>query len=387
MSKDKLRIQKNATQAINSPDIDEKDEVPAGVVNEWAWYQWNKLSKSKILTDEYRIVKTSDPDIEIDLLAPFHVSKKRCGHLPQSEIEELERKVKACKVVQGKLIALKNKAFGIKQKGPHSFSESILDPRVSELIELFGRFYSLDEVLKVVVHEWGYPVTKSLLTRFRNRHIDKIKERQEEFKRDYSDIRLGYKRSRLDELQWLYGTRRDKYIATQSQSDYKLLLQTLEAIKKEVEIDVLRIEGDINHKVETTINVHVQKDLFKDMTINDIIIGRVAAKSGLNAAYMIERLHTSYYSKHSGFNPGEKHALEEEINYPSSIVYNWESIKRKHTEEKHLIDEKRKPEVIEDAKIIEDSNSIKEALLARVKKAKGDVNEAKSRIEKRSKEE
>jgi hypothetical protein len=385
MSEDKRRIRENKTKEVIQPEIEKEDRVPPGVKNEEAWYQYMKLRNATIMNEDYRIVKTSDPNTEIDLITPAVTFRKRYKHLPEEEKNEIERRAKAIKVVLGKLASLKNKAFGIQQKGQYSFSETILDPRVSELIELFGRFYSTEEVHKVVVDDWGYPVSRDLIGRFQKRHIDKIKERQEEFKRDYSDIRLGYKRSRLDELEWLYRTRKEKYEQSHSAADYKLLLQTLEAIKKEVEVDVLRIEGDINHKIETTINVHVQQDLFKDMTINDIIVGRVAAKAGLNAAYMIERLHTSYYAKHSGFNPGDKHASEEEISYPSSIVYNWEAIKKKHTEEKRLLDEQKKPTVIEDAQVIEDSNNIKEALLARVKKAKGDVNEAKGRIEDREK--
>lgn len=381
MSDKDLRNQKNATKEVHYPDNSKESKVPPGVKDEEAWYKWQEMRESTIMKEEFRIIETSDPFLKIDLCIPAGTMRKRMGHLPQEEQATIEKRAKAVKVVQGKIAALKQKAFGIKQKGLYSMSESILDPQTGELIEYFGRFYSIEEVHKIVVQEWGYPVSKDLIGRFRKRHLDKIKERQEEYKRDYSDIRLGYKRSRLEELEWIYKIRKSRYEETQSQSDEKLMLQIIKQIKDEVEKDVLRIEGDINHKVETTINLHVQQDLFQSMTINDIIIGRIAARQGLNAAYLVERLHKSFYSRYSGFGDIDKHTNDEEVSYPSALVYNWDAIEKKHKEDKAKLEESKKPTSITDAKIVSDADVLKESLIAKLKKKQGDINESQSRVE------
>ncbi len=379
MSDKKRRIQKNSTLEIKEPDITKEDPIPPGVKDERAWYDWMKMKESTILNEDFRIIETSDPHIVIDLCAGLNVIRKRTEHLPEKEREDIENRTKAMRVVMGKVASLKQKAFGVKQKGFYSSSESILDPKTGELIEYFGRFYSVDEVHKIVVDEWGYPVSKDLINRFRKRHLDKIQERQEEYKRDYSDIRLGYKKSRLEELEYLYNDRKERYQAYPNTSNYNLLLKTIKQIKEEVEIDTLRIEGNINHNIEVTLNMHVQQELFREMTINDIIIGRVAAQRNLNAAYLIERLHSSFYSKHSGFLPGDRHVYDEEIQYPSQIVYNWEKIEKLHKSGE--LDKAKKPVIMIEDKEKTDAEILKESLMARIKQAKGDINESQSRVD------
>lgn len=384
MENDKYK-EKERSKLVN-PEHDSKGEIPPGVQNEEAWYKWTKLQEDYLSNDDFTQHQTSDPLVIIDLKTTMNVVRSKTKHLPKEEREEIEKRAKAVRVLMGKGSALKAKAFGVRQGGYYTMSESMLDPRAGELIEYFGRFYSAKEVQKIVVDDWGYPCSMKQLQTFRKNNLDKIKERQEEYKRDYSDIRLGYKRSRLEELEWLYKTRKDKYEATQSQQDYRLLLQTLDAIKKEVEVDVLRIEGDINHKIETTINVHVQQELFKDMTINDIIVARVAAKQGLNSAFLIERLHKSFYARHSGFGTGDRHIHEEEVQYPSTIVYNWGEIEKMHREEKDKLNEQKKPLEITDTKVVQKSQSIKDALMARIKQSKKDVNRSQSRVDEKDEE-
>ena len=63
-------------------------------------------------------------------------------------------------------------------------------------------------------------------------NITKIKELQENFKKDYSDIRLGYKGSRLEELQYIYNNRKSIYSKSNSREDEKELMTLIESIKK-----------------------------------------------------------------------------------------------------------------------------------------------------------
>ncbi len=382
---DTLRKQKNSTAEVIPTSIGRENKVPPGVTNEEAWYRWQTLMDSDLMKKEKRIHQTSDELLEVDLMVPLGTIRSRIKHLPKEEQEAIEKRTKAYRVLAGKIAAMKNKAFGIKQKGLYSHSEKILDPRVTEIVEYFGRFFSVDEVLKIVRDDWGYPVNKNLIHRFRNAHLDKIKERQEDYKRDYSDIRLGYKKSRLEELEYIYRTRKSKYETSFSQNDEKLMLAILKQIRDEVEVDTLRVEGDFNHNIDVTINMHVQQEAFKEMTINDIIIGRVAARQNISAAYLVERLHKSFYAKHSGFGNSDKHVNDEEVQYPSSIVYNWSKIEEMHQKNAHKIEEARRPKDIEDAQIISETSTLKDSLLAKVRAKREALNGVESRIDNNSK--
>jgi hypothetical protein len=55
----------------------------------------------------------------------------------------------------------------------------------------------------------------------------------EKFKLSHVDMRLGVKRSRLEELTYLYGLQKEKFEETKRNDNYNLLLRTLEQIRKE----------------------------------------------------------------------------------------------------------------------------------------------------------
>ena len=56
-----------------------------------------------------------------------------------------------------------------------------------------------------------------------------------------------------------------------------------------------------------------------------MIIGRLCARLKVNPKYILYRLHTSYYSKFTGFLPNDI-SDDNEIQYPSQIVYDFDRI-------------------------------------------------------------
>lgn len=352
-------------------------KYPAGVVDQSAYDEYQAIQQS----DLYKCseITTSDPNTTINLKGTNYIIRKMIAHLPQEEQENILAQATVVRKLQGKVSSLKRKAFNIKQFGPYSWQESVLDDRAAELLEYFGRFYSAAEVHRIVTTEWGFDVNYTTIDNFRKRHIDRIKEKQEEYKRDYSDIRLGHKRSRLDELQYLYSHRKAKYESTSSKEDYKLLLQTIEQIRKEVEGDKLTIDGHLTMDVEHTVNLHIQNEVLKHVVINDIIVARLAAKLSVDSRVLINKLHKSYYAKFTGFGTTVDTDFEEVPIYPSKFVYNFDDL-NKQNEQLKLADEQFKeslPVLSEDTK--SHMVDVKAALLEKIRQKKNQISVTQDR--------
>lgn len=349
-------------------EIIEKTVYPDDITNREMYHKylaynipWEKA------VGRYRAFGTSIPDVTVDLLQPFMNFRPILAKLDLSEKEReyLEQQKKYMAGFFGRMNGFLakskvNKGLVTKRQDLNNVSR--------EIIQMMGKYYSLKEIIENIYVKHEIKLEETDLEPFRRDHADAIAELQKVHREDFGDLRLSHKKSRLEELQELYADRKRRYLRSGTALDYRLLLQTIKAISDEAEVDVLRIEGAIDHRVEHTINLHVQQEIFKGMTINDIIIGRVAAQQGVNAAFLIERLHNSFYAKHSGFNKHTNHHAEkEDAIYPSTIVYNWDLIKQQHTPEQQ---EQRKREMrveeIQDAEVVEEAKALKDVLMAKI---------------------
>lgn len=354
------------------------DEVPEGVIDVESYEKYVQLRDSDIMNKTEH--HTTDPNTVVNLRMSAYQLNKKIAHLAKDEQELIQSKATAIRKLSGTLLQLKKKAFGIRQ-GPYGIQESILDSKASELLEYFGRFFSAPEVHKIVTLEWGYDVNLNTVELFRKRHMDRIKEKQEEYKRDYSDVRLGHKRSRLDELQYLYTHRKTKYEISENKDDYRLLLQTIEQIRKEVEGDKLTIDGHLQMDVEHTVNMHIQNEMLKHVLINDIVIGRLSAKVGIDPRLMIHKLHSSYYAKFTGFKRPDISLEDDEPIYPSKFVYNFDEIanQNKQLEKDDVRFLEAIPVVEEDKK--EHFKDVKQIMLEKIRNKQQQINGSQERID------
>lgn len=311
-----------------------EEEIPNGVINKEYYLKW------KLVNDEYQNnpdnpYKTSIPGLEINMLLGTYKVNQGLAKLPEGEEKEkLKEILKVYNVKRGKLMDLKMKAFGTRRTSPQEKvipreNSSILSSKKTEILELFGKFYNLEDVHRILVEQHDFQVPISTLEYFRQKNINQIVELQEEYKRDYTIIRLTHKKSRLEELNYLYQDRKALYLSSKNREDYKLLLMTLKDIKTEVEGDILTINGNIDINIEQTINFQVQQELIKGLAIKDIIISRVSARLGINSSYLLQRLHTSYYSAFNGYGVPAVDIKNEQPLYPSQIIYNFDEIRNK----------------------------------------------------------
>ena len=252
--------------------------------------------------------------------------------LSEDEKKKIWRVKKAYTKIYNYAMGYKSAAFAYRgrnnmfKSGPGFVSA--LENRREEIIDLFGRMYTIKEVHQIVVKDWKLPISVQVLTTFAKKHNQLITEKIASYKLSYEDVRLAVKRSRLDELTWLYVQHKEKYKTRLDANDSRILLGILEQIRKEVEGDSIKLEGDIGVKIETTVNTHLQKEAFRELNIQFIVLAKVAAKMHCKVFNIYQSIINSWYRQFAGLV--QKPLPNEMVEFPSSMVYDWEEIKGKH---------------------------------------------------------
>lgn len=296
--------------------------------------------------------------------------------------------------INNKANAQKRKAFGGTMGRTKKYG-GVLATRKQELIEYFGRMFTVDEMLKHINEDWGIQIGRQAVEKFRKEHAVEIERKIEVFKSSYSDIRLGVKRSRLEELVWLYAQQKDKYKDTLSREDYKLLLTTLESIRKEAEGDRLTIDGKVDVSYEANIQMHLREEVFKTLNLKEIILGRVAARMNVNPVKLIYSLNQSFYKKFSNvlgdFNENEN---DDDVTFPSQMNYNFEKIQKYQVQRDMEVEEAVVVEENENEKSEEKAQTDKDSIVEKIKrkreamrKTQADVNADTDIANKRKKNE
>lgn len=345
------------------------DPIPEDVINHEPYFQAYELSKHPLLQPENTILETSDPEVVVNLAAGAYILGKVIAHLPEEEQKEIIKKSQERRKVFGKVTALRNKAYG-KKVNPGEFTESVFDKHRAQILELFGRFHSNPEVQDIMFKAHGLSVSCETLASLRMTSADAINELKEKFKRDYSDVRLGYKRSRLDELTYLYNHRKNIYQSTKTASDYTLLLKTIEQIRKEVEGDVLNVSGNIIHDIELTINNQIEKSMIEEALLFEIIVARIAAKQNKNPLFFLTKMRQSIYKK---FNGTQSIDFNEKPIWPSTQMLGLDTIEEKAVVK---IKEDNVLQIMPSEISNNSADKIKSMLLERIKERKKEVDDA-----------
>lgn len=345
-------------------------DIPEEIVDKKAYIKFKSLSKKSIVNEDREFEASDGSEINLAWL-PHHL-KRKISHLPETEQSDILQKKKEYFDVKNNMTVLKRKAYGLKQG---TNTSSLLESRKEAIIELFGKLYSPEDIIKIMNEDWGFEF-KSLpmLSKFRKKYKEEINEKIEKFKSEYSDIRLGVKRGRLEELTWMYKSQKDKYKDRQGNESYKLLLQTIESIRKEAEGERLTIDGKVDVKYEQGLQEHLNKEIFRTLNIKEIIIGRVAARMGISPTKLIYSLNKSYYSRYSNvLGDYDPEVENEDIVYPSERGYDFERIKKNQRDIRNEFEE---AEVIEEdeQQEVDNPEDIKNNLLERIKAKKKKTN-------------
>lgn len=354
-------------------------QYPKGIVDKEAYNSYLMLSE-QWKNHSQRFYQTKDKKVKIDLAqSPDKVNSiLESLKLSKSEIDFIIKINNEIYFLVQKATLLKQNAFGnylvnLTEKG---FVPDELSGSTPIIIELASRFYKAEEIHQVLCSELDITtVTLSQIKTVVKDNIGKIKELQEKFKKDYSDVRLSYKRSRLEELQYLYNTRKSIYVSSNNRDDEKQLLSIMESIKKEIQGDLV-INGTLNLSIQEQANTVIKDQILKSLNIPMYIIARVAGKMNVHPQFILSRLAHSRYAQFTGFgeNGLSSTAMTDEITYPSTLNYDWGKIEENNA---IILEEERKISSLPELK---SNNSIKEKLLEKLNLAKQPLEKGKNDI-------
>lgn len=326
--------------------------------------------------------KIKDKRIEIDLASSKEKVKSivDSSSLSQSEKEEILKTNNEIILLIQTAVLHKKRAFGdsrvlLTEAG---FVADELSGVTPVIIDLSGRFYKPEEIHRVLCED--FEITSITINQIKNvvkDNLNKIKSLQEEYQKDYSDVRLAYKRSRLEELQQMYNNRKSQYNKNYNREDEKALLGLLESIKKEIQGDLV-VNANVNLQIEEKSNFFIEQEMLKSLNISMFVLARICGRMNVNPNLVLSRLAHSRYAQFSGYSEKglSPTATTDPIDYASNIVYNWQQIEMQN-EEKTKEDKKLAtlPE-IETPKVM----TLKDKLKKRLEDAKEPLKEGKNNL-------
>ena len=352
-----------------------KIEIPEDVINRTAYLKYIAYSQHPVLKN--RTIVTSEGE-EFDIAILPHYLRDRIKHLSPKEQETIMAQKREYNSMLMKKNTYKAQAYG-KIGRPKGSTNTKTDEQkrydllVADVVELFGRMFTINEVIRILGEDNGIQVEEATVKKILRDNIVEIERKREEFRNKVADVRLYNKRPRLEELAWMYSKMKMRYVALNSTEAYNAMLRTLEQLRKEAEGDVLNVHGAIDMNLNVEINAHIQKEILKTINLKEIIIGRIAARMNYDPKKLIAGLHNSFYNK---FVPiSGDYDPNAEIEYPSLINYDFAEIERRNAERDDIVDVQAEP--LEEPQK-QKAKSVRELFLAKIRKQKEEMEQRSS---------
>lgn len=338
--------------------------------------------KAKKLSKKFETYKTSEGKV-LKITAPHPVLKKQIKHLPEQEQKKIlafKKNFNSYHTKSGNLFRSSTGCYIKGRSGPDPVM-SMISEKKAILLELFGRMFTIDEVVEILKNDWGIQTIRvKALADFYAKNESEISRLKDKHRENFKHLRLTAKTSRIEELTWMYNKLKNRYTLKNSREDHRVLLQTIDSIRKEVEGDRLTIQGSVDMNIQHDVNLHIKNEILKTLPLKEIILGRLSAKLNLQPRDLINDLGKSYYAKMNRMLGEIEDVDFEEIGYPSELTYDFEEIEKKnkqndleikHEEEKRIKKEEQERKAEEASK--ENNESIKQMLLNKLKKKEADT--------------
>lgn len=245
---------------------------------------------------------------------------------------------------------------------------SVTPEIMSYIVKLFGEMNGVDDVQKILKEEKKIKLTQKELQAIFAKKKAEIESKRAIFLASSNQYKVATEAGRLQiintiiiDLQHRY----QKYLAEEKEEKALIfereIRNMLEQARKEVKGNELKLTVD--GKIDIVATLHGQENVsrvFRTLPINSIIIGLVAAKSGLDPTVLVHQLATSYYKDFNGFN---KTILgREKIMLPGDLIRaaNWEELEKQNQK---FLDEMT-PYEVQEATYIDDERkaSVKDRL-------------------------
>jgi hypothetical protein len=332
--------------------------IPDDVVDKVSYRNFKQIENDELFKNPF--FTTSRGEIISLKLFPSFIRKK-IEHLSTAEQEMCMEMKSKYNSLLGKRSRYKTYAYRKPGAMVQKQHKTALE---ADCIELLGKMFTPTEVVQILGEEYGVQVFEKDVENILKRCLTEVEKRREEYRNKVVDVRLYNKRSRLEELGWMYSRMRQRYILLDSAVAYNAMLRTLEQIRKEAEGDTITINGAIDVNVEVEIQQHIQQEIYKTINLKEIILGRVAARMGYDLPKLIAGLHNSYYSKFIQLSGNfDSNAV---MVYPSSSQYDFNEIASKVNVNE--VEDVKTEDVTESEKIT--ASNIKNILIERIKQHK-----------------
>lgn len=247
---------------------------------------------------------------------------------------------------------------------------SVTPEIMTYIVKLFGEMNGVDDVQKILKEEKKIKLTQKELQAIFAKKKAEIESKRAVFLASSNQYKVATEAGRLQiintiiiDLQHRY----QKYLSEEKEEKALIfereIRNMLEQARKEVKGNELKLTVD--GKIDIIATLHGQENVsrvFRTLPINSIIIGLVAAKSGLDPTVLVHQLATSYYKDFNGFN---KTILgREKIMLPGDLIRaaNWEELEKQNQK---FLDEMT-PYEVQEATYIDDERkaSVKDRLKA-----------------------
>lgn len=310
------------------------------------------MKKEKTILDKYahinRIIKehgeiVASDGTELNLMCMPHHFKNRINHLPEPERIRLTIKYDRFIKIKSYLGLLKRYL----NKQDFDLNYRLLEIKKAEILEMFGSYYSFEEIHKKLIEDTGINLEISNLRVFHSKYRLEIEKLQSDYDKNIGTIGITKKRSRLEQLDYMIRKIRQEFDNTSGKNllPYsKEIKGLLEQARKEVEGEKLHLNVDGSINISATIeSIKSIEDLYADLNFNQLLVAMMAKQQNVNPLLMHHKMLTSYYSKYTGFNK-DTFDMNEVIDYPSKLItgMGWEGIRdkveAKEIEEKSLQD-------------------------------------------------
>lgn len=325
-------MREESKQKIKEKDIKDKD----------SYKKYLEIVESSDYTNTNILLKNGS---YIDIRKPIPALKNELSAVCDSEeLEQIINKAKKWKSLNVLSVNMLEKAKGgkkdntFKQKKINENRNSKVgyEPMISYekqvlVIELASKFFTVDETMSILVEELGYTdVGKNDVIGVRENNIDAIRKKQEEYRTDISSVRLGYKRSRLEEISELYARAKRNFFSTNKSEDGRFCKELLEAVRKEIEGDKIIVDGGIAIEVNHHVEEYIKKELVHQAPLREIILARVCKATKIPFARLIFELNRSPYSSEMGL---VKPITDEKFGgYVSESSYDFDEIQKNRIE-------------------------------------------------------
>lgn len=240
------------------------------------------------------------------------------------------------------------------------------------LLDLFGTMHSIRDVKKILRQKEGYDLGDEELIQFFNENKTTIESRQQKYIIHSDKYRVATEAGRLEiindiltDMQLKYEYYIEKNQESRAIAISKEIRNLLEQARKEVKGNELKLTVD--GKIDIGATLHGQQNIgriMREVPINSIVIGLVAAKTGLRAETLVSQLAQSWYKDFNGFN---KNILgDQKVELPGDLIkmYDWKELEKENT--------KFLQEMAEDIQTVdtEEDKKQKQSLIDRLRRMK-----------------